>query len=88
MTEDEIYKVASRFSESLSEAQISEINDKAIPTNTKKATKFGLGVFQDKVLFLNIILRISEFHKRSRTCNAYTKLLSTSEFIYKFRNTA
>ena len=51
--------MASRFPESLSEAQISEINEKAIPINTKKATEFSLGVFQSKVLFLNIILRLN-----------------------------
>ena len=51
--------MASRFPESLSEAQISEINEKAIPINKKKAMKFGLGVFQYKVLFLNIILRLN-----------------------------
>ena len=37
--------MASRFPESLSEAQISEINEEAIPFNKKKATKFGLGIF-------------------------------------------
>ena len=47
--------MASRFQGSLSEAQISELNKKAIPINRKKATKFGLGVFQGKILFLNII---------------------------------
>ena len=46
---------ASRFPESLNEAQISKINEIAIPINEKKATKLGLGVFQDKVLFLNIL---------------------------------
>ena len=51
--------MASRFPESLSEAQISELNKKAIPINKKKATKFGLDVFQSKVLFLNIIPRIN-----------------------------
>ena len=51
--------MASRFPESLSGAQISEINEKAISIITKKATKFGLGVFQGKVLFLNFILRLS-----------------------------
>ena len=56
MTAHEIDNMASRFPESLSEAQISEINEKAIPINTKKAKKFGLGVFQGKVIFLNIIL--------------------------------
>ena len=40
-------------------AQISKINEKAIPINAKKTTDFGLGVFQGKVLFLNIILRLS-----------------------------
>ena len=49
----EIDNMASRLPES------SEINEKAIPINTKKATKFGLGVFQAKVLFLNIILRLN-----------------------------
>ena len=39
-----------------SKAQISEINEKAIPFNKKKVMKFGLGAFQGKVLFLNIIL--------------------------------
>ena len=55
MTAHEFDNMASRFPESLSEAQISEINEKAIPINTKKATKFGLGVFQGKVLFLKIL---------------------------------
>ena len=47
--------MAPRFPESLSEAQISETNEKAIPINKKKASKFGFGVFQSKVLFLNIL---------------------------------
>ena len=51
--------MASRFPESLSEVQISEINEKAIPINKKKVTKFGLGIFQGKVLFLNIILHLN-----------------------------
>ena len=59
MTAHEFDNMASRFPESLSEAQISEINEKAISINTKKVTKFGLGVFQSKVLFLNIILRLN-----------------------------
>ena len=42
---------ASRFPESLSETQISEIKEKAMLINKKKATKFGLVVFQGKVLF-------------------------------------
>ena len=46
--------MASRFPESLSKAQISELNKKTIPFNKRKATKFGLGVFQGMVLFLNI----------------------------------
>ena len=59
MTAHEIDNMASRFLESFSEAQISEINEKAIPVNAKKATEFGLYVFQGKVLFLNIILRLN-----------------------------
>ena len=51
MTALEIDNMASRFLESLSEAQISEINEKAFPINTKKAKKLGLGVFQGKVIF-------------------------------------
>ena len=59
MTAHEIDNMVSRFLESLSEAQISQINEKAIPINTKKATKFCLGVFQGKLLFLNVILRLN-----------------------------
>ena len=51
--------MASRFPESLSEASISEINEKAIPINKKKATKFSFGVFQYKILLLNVILRVN-----------------------------
>ena len=45
--------MASRFLEIL------EINKKAIPINKKKATKFGFSVFQNKILLLNIILRVN-----------------------------
>ena len=41
------------------ETQISEINEKATPIHKKKTTKFGLGTFQGKVLFLNVILRLN-----------------------------
>ena len=47
--------MASRFPESLSKAQTSEINEKVIPINAK----IGLGVFQGKILVLNIILRLN-----------------------------
>ena len=77
--------VASRFPESLSEAQISEKkNEKAIPMNKKKATNFGLDVFQGKVLFLNIILRLN-FTREAEIDS--TKQLSPSKFVYKFQNT-
>ena len=59
MTAHESDDMASRFPESLSEAQISEINEKAIPINKKKATKFGFSVFQYKILLLNIILSVN-----------------------------
>ena len=55
MTAHEIDNRACRFPEGLSEAKISGINEKAIP----KVTKFVFGVFQGKVLFLNIILRLN-----------------------------
>ena len=51
--------MSSQFPESFSEAQISEINEKAIPINKKKATKFGFSVFQYEILLLNIILRVN-----------------------------
>ena len=66
MTANEFHNRASWFLESLSEAQILEINEKAIPINTKKVTKVGLGVFQSKVMFLNIILRLN-FTKEAET---------------------
>ena len=59
MSAHEIDSMASWFPENLNEAQTSEINEKAIQINTKKATKFGLGVFQGKVLYLNIIIRLN-----------------------------
>ena len=59
MTAHEIDNMASWFPKGLSEAQIFEINEKAIPINTKKATKFSLDVFQGRVLFLNIVLRLN-----------------------------
>ena len=55
MTAPEIVNMASRFPE----AQTSEIHEKAIPINTKKATKFGLSIFKGKAVFLNIILRVN-----------------------------
>ena len=42
MTAHEIDNMVSWFPEGLCEAQISEINKKVIPINTKKATKFSL----------------------------------------------
>ena len=56
MTAHEIDNMVSWFLESLSEAQISKIHEKAIPFKKMKVMKFGLGVFQNKVLFLNISL--------------------------------
>ena len=59
MTAHKIDNMASRFPKSLSETQVSEINEKVIPISTKKAKKFGLGVLQGKVIFLNIFLRLN-----------------------------
>ena len=59
MTAHKIDNVASWFPESLSEDQISEINEKAIPINTKKSAKFVWGIFKGKVLFLNVVLRLN-----------------------------
>ena len=51
--------MASRFPQSLREAQILKINEKVITIDTKKAIKFGFSVFQYKILLLNIILRVN-----------------------------
>ena len=59
MTAHEIKNKASRFPKGLREAQDLEINEKDIQINIKKATKFGLGVYQGKVLFLDIIVRLN-----------------------------
>ena len=85
MAAHEIENMASRFPEILRETQILEINEKTIPINTKKATKFGLGVFQGTILFLKTFYIVTP--ERSKNCNASTKQLSTSEFVYKFQNT-
>ena len=61
MVAHEVDKMASRFPESLSEVQISEISEKAISV----ATTFGLGVFQGNVLFLNLIQRLN-FTRKAR----------------------
>ena len=86
MTAHEIDNMASWFPEGLRGAQISEINEKVIPINTKKATKFSLDVSKVGHIFKQCFT--SQFHKGSRNCNANTKRLSTSEFVYKFQNTA
>ena len=55
MTAHEIDNMAYRFPESLRGDQILDINEKATP----KVTKFVLGVFQGKILFVNIISRLN-----------------------------
>ena len=42
--------VNSRFAQ-VSEAEILQIQDKAVPDNTKKATKYGLKVFKGERRF-------------------------------------
>ena len=44
--------MASRFA-SVTNEEITQINDKAVPENTKKATKFGLAVFKGNGLSFN-----------------------------------
>ena len=51
MTAHEMDNMASRFPESLSEAQILEKTEKIITIKANKGTKFGWGVFQVKVYF-------------------------------------
>ena len=91
MTAHEIDNMASQFPEGLSEAQISEINDKAIPINTKKATKFSLGVFQGRVLFLNIVLRFNftreaEIVSLTRNSCQLPSLFTNFKIRYKFKD--
>ena len=47
--------MASRFATVTSE-EIIQINDEAVPENTKKATKFGLAVFKGNSLWLAYVL--------------------------------
>ena len=42
--------MASRFA-TITDEEIEKIQQNAIPQNTKKATKFGLSVFQGKTAF-------------------------------------
>ena len=51
MTAHRSHNMASRFTESFSAAQISEINE-AIPIDKKKATKFGLGILVPEYVFI------------------------------------
>ena len=66
MNVHKIDNMTSKFPESLSKAQNSEINEKVIPINAKKATMFGLDVFQGFTLKHST----SQFHKRSRNCKS------------------
>ena len=86
MTVHQSDNMASWLPKTLSEAQTSELNKKAIPINKKKVIKLGLVVFQVRFYFKHHAT--SQFHKRSRNRNANTKQLSTSEFVYKFQNMA
>ena len=82
--------MASRFPESLSEAHISEINEKAIPINKKKATKFGFSVFQYKILLLNIILRVNFTRKAESvtlTRNSCQLPSLFTDFKIRYKNT-
>ena len=79
MTAHGIDDMASRFPESLSEAQISEINKKAIPINKKKATKFGFSVFQYKILLLK-----GYSSGQSHFSEINTKLAEENEFVTHF----
>ena len=40
--------MASRFLKGVNEAEILEMNNAAVPENTKKSTKFGVNVFRGK----------------------------------------
>ena len=90
MTAHEIDNMASPFPESLSEAQISEINEKVIPINKKKATKFGFSAFQYRILLLNIILRVNftrEAEIVTLTRNNCQLLSLFTDFKIRYKNT-
>ena len=48
VTADGKTNMASGFAKNISEAEISQIIDGAVPENTKKSTQFGLNVFRGK----------------------------------------
>ena len=48
-------KMASRFA-SISEKEILSMNEKAVPKNTKMATKFGVTVFDGKLFNLSSLI--------------------------------
>ena len=60
-------------------------NEQAIPISKKKATKFGLGVLQGKVIFLNIILREAEIVTIAR--NNYQLPSLFTNFKIRHKNT-
>ena len=78
--------MASRFTESLSEAQISEINEKAILISKKKATKFGFSVLQYKILLLNIILHVN-FTREAEIVTLTRNNCQLPSLFYRFKNT-
>ena len=60
----------SRFFE-LSTEEIQEIVDNAVPVTTKKATKFGMRVFNGTVKFL---LKVAKFQIRPSRFNAFMNI--------------
>ena len=87
MTAHEIDNITSLFPESLSEAQISEINKQSHPNQHKESDENLVVVFQGKVLFLDI-LRLTFTREAEIVTLTRNDCQLTSEFVYKFQNTA
>ena len=93
MTAHEVDNMVSRFLEKLNKAQIAEIIVKAIPVNTKKVTKSGLGglpVCQGMVLYLNTILHLNltreaKFVTRTRNNCQLPSLLTNCKIRHKIQ---
>jgi hypothetical protein len=49
------FKMAARFAE-VSQEEIDKIKQESIPKKTKQARKYGLKIFQGKILYLGLFL--------------------------------
>ena len=87
MTAHEI-DMASQFPEGLSEAQISEINDKAIPINTEKVTKYpGLFTSTSVNNYCSLFTSTSGNNSVNNYCSLFTST-SMNNYCSLFTSTS